>query len=166
MEHEWKQQTYALLVAGFLLLKHPPSLSFWSFHSLSKKKFWKFFTLILPRRINTVKTDWEMSTAYIFRLKRDTTAVSIFSVPFWLFHLGGCKNPPSWNSRLPGTARAACSTVILLKCYVIAWSPFLCCLVPHFFHFISFISPPLCQRSSSLIHFLVFFFHSLLTASC
>lgn len=33
-----------------------------------------------------------MSTAYIFRLKRDTTAVSIFSVPFWLFHLGGCKN--------------------------------------------------------------------------
>lgn len=131
-----------------------------------KKKFWKFFTLILPRRINTVKTDWEMSTAYIFRLKHDTTAVSIFSVPFWLFHLGGCKNPPSWNSRLPGTARAACSTVILLKCYVIAWSPFLCCLVPHFFHFISFISPPLCQRSSSLIHFLVFFFHSLLTASC
>lgn len=119
-----------------------------------KNIFWKFFTSISPSRINTVKTDWEMSTAYIFRLKRGTTAVSIFSLLFWLFHLGGCKNPPSWNSRLPGTAQAACSTVILLKCDVIAWSSLLSSssfLSFHFFHFSSFMSMFFISNSLSCV---------------
>lgn len=80
---------------------------------------------------------------YIFSLEHGTYAISIFIPPFWLFHLGGCKNFPAWNSHCPGIPQAACRTVILLKCCVITWSSFLCCLVSflsfHYFHFFSFM---------------------------
>lgn len=97
------------------------------------------------------KTDWKISSVYIFRLECGTSAVSIFILPFWLFHLCGYKNFPAWNSHHPGIAQAARRTVVLLKCCVIAWSSFLCCVVSHFFHFFSFMLTLFISNSLSCV---------------
>lgn len=90
------------------------------------------------------QADWEGSSVYIFRLECGISAISIFILPFWLFHLGGYKNFPAWNSHHPGITVGCMQNchlaVVRYDCLIL--SPLLSSfsfLSFHYFHFFSFM---------------------------
>lgn len=66
-------------IAGACASQTPSQPQFPKLPLCQKKQNLRVFDfLISPRRVNTAKTDWEMNSVYVFRLKRGTAAISTF----------------------------------------------------------------------------------------
>lgn len=127
-----------------------PFLQAWSLHFISRIPF--FFPRSLRDKIINLsiadcgfpQADWEGSSVYIFRPECGISAISIFILPFWLFHLGGYKNFAAWNSHRPGITVGCMQNchLAVVQCNCLILFPLLSSfsfLSFHYFHFFSFM---------------------------